>query len=164
MKVEIFIIGKNDSRYIDEQLSMFHTRISPLIPFEIKHIQELKLDKGKPILDILKKQSELVLKSISPGDTIVLLDEKGKEYTSEEFANYIQMKSNIGTKKLIFIIGGAYGFGTLLYSRANELLSLSKMTFTHQMVRIIFVEQLYRALTINHHMPYHHGNNQSKEC
>ena len=103
-----------------------------------------------------EKEGELILKNIQAGDYLVLLDDKGKEYTSMQFASYIEKKTHTVSKRLIFAIGGPYGFSEAVYQKANEKLTLSRMTFSHQMVRLIFVEQLYRAMTILNNEPYHH--------
>jgi 23S rRNA (pseudouridine1915-N3)-methyltransferase len=117
---------------------------------ELKNVSALSKDQIK------SKEGELILKSISPTDDVILLDEKGKEYTSVEFARIIQDKISYAGKDIVFIIGGAYGFSEAVYQRANSKLSLSRMTFSHQMVRAIFVEQIYRAFTIMRGEPYHH--------
>ena len=132
------------------------SKINNYNPFEIEAISYLKNTKSLPV-DIQKKQEgELFLKKITDQDVVVLLDERGKEYSSHQFSQFIQQRCNSGCKNLLFFIGGAYGFSEALYQRANFTLSMSKMTFPHKLARLLFVEQLYRAFTILKGEPYHH--------
>ena len=130
-------------------------RISHYIPFEITVIPDLKNTKSLTEEQQKNKEGELIMQKLQPSDTVVLLDEHGKEYRSIEFADWLQRKQNTA-RRLVFVVGGPYGFSDDVYARANEKLSLSKMTFSHQMVRLLFVEQIYRACTIIKGEPYHH--------
>lgn len=156
MKLELLVIGKTNDKYLQEGINNFTKRISHYIPFEIKYLPDVKLTKNLSE----DKQKELegltFLSNVQAGDVIVLLDEKGREFTSREFSAYIEKKMINVSKKLIFIIGGPYGFSHAVYERANEKISLSKMTFSHEMVRLFFTEQIYRAMTILRGEPYHH--------
>lgn len=156
MKVVLLVIGKTDASYFSEAINEYNKRLSHYIPFEIQIIPDIKNTKKLTTDQQKEKEGDLLLKNFSNGDHIVLLDEKGREYTSTQFASYIEKKMHIITKKLIFVIGGPYGFSKSVYDRANERITLSKMTFSHQMVRLIFTEQLYRAMTILNNEPYHH--------
>ena len=124
--------------------------------FDMEVIPELKNTKSLSMEQQKEKEGELILKAIQPGDVVVLLDEHGKEFRSIEFADWVEKKMHTVNKRLVFIIGGPYGFSPSVYAAAQEKISLSKMTFSHQMIRLIFVEQLYRAMTILNNGPYHH--------
>ena len=126
------------------------------IKFELEIIPDLKNSKNLSEASQKEKEGELILKKVQTSDELVLLDEQGKQYSSVDFSDYLQKKMNAGLKQLIFVIGGPYGFSAEVYQRANGKISLSKMTFSHQMVRVFFVEQLYRAFTILKNEPYHH--------
>lgn len=156
MKLELLVIGKTNAKYLQEGIDNFVKRINHYVPFEIKYLPDVKLTKNLTE----DKQKELeglaFLSNIQSGDVLVLLDEKGKEFTSREFSAYLEKKMITVNKKLIFIIGGPYGFSPAIYERANEKISLSKMTFSHEMVRLFFTEQIYRAMTILRGEPYHH--------
>jgi 23S rRNA (pseudouridine1915-N3)-methyltransferase len=155
LKVELLWIGKSVGNYVIEGVKEFEKRIKHYHSFSIKEIPHLKnSDKLKPH-EIKKKEAELLLSKVSNDDFIILLDENGKLKNSIEFADFLQQKMLQSVKKLVFIIGGAYGFDTSIYSRANQKLSLSPMTFSHQLIRVIFLEQLYRANTIIRKEPYH---------
>ena len=123
--------------------------------FNMRFLPDLKKTKNLSSAEIKKHEGKKLLKGIAPGDELVLLDEKGKQFNSVEFASFLQKKFNAGLKKMIFCIGGAYGFSEEVYMRSNSKISLSEMTFSHQMVRLIFLEQLYRAFTIIKGEPYH---------
>ena len=124
--------------------------------FDMEVIPELKNTKSLSMEQQKEKEGELILKAIQPGDVVVLLDEHGKEFRSIEFADWVEKKMHTVNKRLVFVIGGPYGFAPSVYAAAQEKISLSKMTFSHQMIRLIFVEQLYRAMTILNNGPYHH--------
>mgnify|MGYP000989706152 CR=1 FL=1 len=156
MKICLYIVGKTKNSGIEKEINEFKRRIEHYVKFEINTIIEPRERKNYSLEQIKKSESELILAKIEKSDFVVLLDERGKEYTSNEFASFIQLKMNSGIKKVVFIIGGAYGFGEDVYKRANELVALSKLTFSHQIVRLIFIEQLYRAFTIIKGEPYHH--------
>lgn len=156
MKISLIVIGKTDTNYFTDAVNEYRKRLEHYIPFEIQVIPDIKNTKSLTTDQQKEKEGELILKSLQPGDYIVLLDEKGKEYTSVQFASYIEKKTHTVAKRLIFVIGGPYGFSQAVYEKANEKITLSRMTFSHQMVRLIFVEQLYRAMTILNNEPYHH--------
>ncbi|MES5136110.1 23S rRNA (pseudouridine(1915)-N(3))-methyltransferase RlmH [Prevotella amnii] len=155
MKTILIVVGKTGNKIFQTGIDDYTNRIGHYMPFSIITIPELKNTKNLTIDLQKKKEGELILKEIQPTDTIILLDEKGKELRSTEYAKWLKQKQSI-SRRLIFIIGGPYGFSKEIYERANEKISLSKMTFSHQMVRLIFVEQLYRACTILKGEPYHH--------
>ena len=156
MKITLLTVGKTDKDWVRQGLDIYVSRLKHYIPFSIVEIPELKNVSALSKDQIKSKEGELILKNIRPADDVILLDEKGKQYTSVELAKIIQDKISYAGKDIIFIIGGAYGFSDAVYQRANSKLSLSKMTFSHQMVRAIFAEQIYRAFTIMRGEPYHH--------
>lgn len=155
MKALLLLVGKTRSKLYSSEINDYLQRINHYIPFEIKIIPDLRSTKNLSEPQQKKLEGELLLKEIQPSDTVVLLDEHGKEYRSVELARWLEKKQNT-CKRIIFIIGGPYGFSEDVYKRSNESISLSLMTFSHQMVRLIFIEQLYRACTINKGEPYHH--------
>ncbi|WP_024989529.1 23S rRNA (pseudouridine(1915)-N(3))-methyltransferase RlmH [Segatella albensis] len=155
MKTELILVGKTVNKHFVAGIKDYTERIGHYMPFEIKVIPEIKNTKSLSEQQQKDKEGELILKMIQPSDTVVLMDEHGTEFRSIEFAKWLQKKQNT-TRRLIFVIGGPYGFAQPVYDRANELISLSKMTFSHQMVRLIFTEQIYRACTIIKGEPYHH--------
>jgi 23S rRNA (pseudouridine1915-N3)-methyltransferase len=156
LKVTIVLIGKTDKKYLKEGIEDYVKRLNFYLPLEIKIIPDLK--KTGALTEDLQKEKEgkAILEQIHPGDQLILLDEKGKEFSSVEFSKWMEKKMIGGTRNLIFVIGGPYGFSEALYQRADFKISLSRMTFSHQMVRMIFVEQLYRSMTILKNEPYHH--------
>ena len=156
MKVILLVTGKTDAGYWNDALNDYSDRLRHYIPFETEVIQDVK--KVKNLTEPQQKEHEgrLILKSLQAGDECILLDECGKEYSSKQFANYLEKKLQSAPKRLVFVAGGPYGFSDEVLERASERLSLSKMTFSHQMVRPVFVEQLYRAMTILRGEPYHH--------
>ena len=156
MKITLLTVGKTDRDWVKQGLDIYVSRLKHYIPFSITEIPELKNVSALSREQIKAKEGELILKNVKPADNLVLLDERGKEYSSVEFAKVLQDKINYEGKDIVFVIGGAYGFSDAVYARANSKLSLSKMTFSHQMVRTIFTEQLYRAFTIMKGEPYHH--------
>lgn len=156
MKISLLVIGKTDAHYFIDSIKEYQSRLEHYIPFEIIVIPDLKNTKNLNIDQQKEKEGELILKAIQPGDQIVLLDEHGKEYTSLQFSSYIEKKTHTVSKRLIFVVGGPYGFSEAVYNKATEKITLSKMTFSHQMIRLIFIEQLYRAMTILNNEPYHH--------
>lgn len=155
MKIHLLCIGKTDDKKIAELTHYYTQRLPKYWNFEITEIQDVKNARNLPSELLKKEEAKLFLAHIDAADTVVLLDEKGKEYTSREFAQKLQNWQNHSAKKICFLIGGAYGFSDEIYGRAQEKLSLSKMTFTHQMIRLFFVEQLYRADQILQGKPYH---------
>lgn len=155
MKVTLILVGKTTDKHFDAGINDYAGRIKHYLPFEITIIPELKNTKSLSEEQQKEKEGEQILKLLTSSDTVVLLDEHGKEMRSIEYAQWLQ-KKQATAKRLVFVIGGPYGFSPAVYSRADEKISLSKMTFSHQMVRLIFTEQLYRACTIISHEPYHH--------
>lgn len=156
MKITLLTVGKTDRDWVRQGLDIYVSRLKHYIPFSMVEIPELKNVSALSKEQIKAKEGELILKNIRPADDLILLDEHGREYTSVELAKVIQEKISYTGKDMVFVIGGAYGFSPDVYSRANSRISLSKMTFSHQMVRAIFAEQLYRAFTIMKGEPYHH--------
>ena len=155
MKTELLLVGKTVNKHFIAGINDYVERTNHYMPFNITVIPELKNTKALTEVQQKEREGDLILQKLQSSDTVVLLDEHGKELRSIEFADWLQRKQNT-TRRLIFIIGGPYGFSKAVYERANERLSLSKMTFSHQMVRLIFCEQIYRACTIIRGEPYHH--------
>ncbi|HEY9185802.1 MAG TPA: 23S rRNA (pseudouridine(1915)-N(3))-methyltransferase RlmH [Salegentibacter sp.] len=156
MTIKLVCIGKTDSTELKQLIEIYQKRLQFYIKFEIEIIPDLKKAKNLDESQQKTKEGELILDKIQTSDFVVLLDEKGKEFTSVGFSEYIQKRLNSGMKQIIFVIGGPYGFSQDVYKRANSKLALSKLTFSHQMVRLFFTEQLYRAFTILKNEPYHH--------
>lgn len=156
MTIKLIAIGKTDHKAILELIDEYSKRLNFYVKFELEIIPDLKNTKSLSESLQKEKEGELILKKLIPSDDLILLDERGKSYSSVDFSNYIQKKMNAGLKQLIFVIGGPYGFSDAVYARANGKISLSKMTFSHQMIRPFFVEQIYRAFTILRGEPYHH--------
>lgn len=156
MKLTLLAIGKTNSEELIRLFEDYRKRLTHYISFDTTIIPELKNTKNLSVAEQKEKEGELLLKNIDPQDEVILLDEKGKEYTSVDFAAFLEKKSLSSIKRMIFVIGGPYGFSDKVYQRANSRISLSKMTFSHQMIRVIFIEQLYRAMTIQKGEPYHH--------
>lgn len=156
MDIKLILHGKTEDNYIQEGLSNYSKRLKRYITFSEHTIPALKNAKNLSFDEIKQKEGDLLLSKIKPTDTLVLLDEKGKMFTSLNFSAFLQKQMNLGLKSLVFVVGGPYGFSDQVYQRANHTLSLSKMTFSHQMIRLFFVEQVYRAFTILNNEPYHH--------
>lgn len=156
MKVMLLAIGKTDENYLETGIQKYLSRISFYIPFEWRVIPDLKNRKNLSFEQQKTMEGNLILSQLQPGDELVLLDETGQGFVSREFSQYIEKKQLTMTKRVVFVIGGPYGFSASVYAAAHRKLSLSPMTFSHQMVRLIFLEQLYRALTIIKGEPYHH--------
>jgi len=156
MKIKLLAIGKTDDKNLITLFESYQKRLKHYINFELEIIQDIKNVKNLSQLEQKEKEGELILKKLLPTDILVLLDEKGKEMRSIEFANYLQKKMNSGIKQIVFVIGGPYGFSDNVYKKAQGKIALSKMTFSHQMIRLFVVEQLYRAFTILKNEPYHH--------
>ena len=156
MKFCLLVVGKTIEKHYISAIGDYVERARHYASFELEVIPELKNTKSLSIEQQKEKEAELILKALQPADTFVLLDEHGKEFRSVEFAHWVEKKMHTGAKRLVFIIGGPYGFAPSVYAAAQEKISLSKMTFSHQMIRLIFVEQFYRAMTILHNGPYHH--------
>jgi len=158
MKVTVLVVGKNKEAYINEALREYEKRINKYLPFQIEEISGIKGSKKYAEKEIKEKEGRNILKRLPTEGFVVLLDERGKQMKSGGFANWLQKVMNSGTRNLVFVIGGAYGFCDEVYEKADMTLSLSKMTFSHQIARIVFAEQLYRAFTIIKGEPYHHGD------
>lgn len=156
MKITLLTVGKTDKDWVRQGMDIYVSRLKHYIPFSVMEIPELKNVSSLTKDQIKVREGELILKNIRPTDDLILLDEKGKEYSSVEFAKVIQDKISYAGKDMVYVIGGAYGFSEAVYKRANSKISLSRMTFSHQMVRAIFTEQIYRAFTIMKGEPYHH--------
>ena len=155
MKTELIVVGRTVNKHFIAGIADYSERIGHYMPFSITTIPELKNTKSLTEEQQKLAEGEQILKLIQPSDTVVLLDEHGHEFRSVERASWLEQKRNTA-RRLVFVIGGPYGFSQAVYSRSNEKISLSKMTFSHQMVRLIFTEQLYRACTIIKGEPYHH--------
>ncbi|MEI8114250.1 MAG: 23S rRNA (pseudouridine(1915)-N(3))-methyltransferase RlmH [Bacteroidia bacterium] len=156
MKICLLVIGKTDEEYLQKGIELFMKRIPHYISFEMKVIPDLKNSKNLSEEQQKAKEGELILQQLTSSDELLLLDEQGFEISSVDFARFLEKKMISGIKRLVLLIGGPYGFSESVYARANGKVSLSKMTFSHQMVRLIFLEQLYRAMTILKGEPYHH--------
>lgn len=156
MKVCLLVIGKTDAAYLRSGIEEYEKRLSRYLPYEMKILPDVKNARNLEEEVQKEKEGKMLLEEMQRTDWVVLLDDKGRQQSSLEFSNYLAQKMLGGIKRLVFVIGGPYGFSPAVYQRANEKLSLSKMTFSHQMVRLIFVEQLYRGMTILKGEPYHH--------
>lgn len=156
MKITFIVIGKTNQSALIQLIDDYQRRLKHYTNFESLTILELKNSKNISEKEQKDKEGELIIKQLEQGDEVILLDEKGKEYTSVAFSEFIAKKMMSSNKRMVFVVGGPYGFSENVYARANGLISLSAMTFSHQMIRLIFVEQLYRAFTILKGEPYHH--------
>lgn len=156
MKILLIVVGKTDQQWLNEGIGHYIERLTHFCQFEIQVIPDIKNTKNMDEGVQKVREGEQILKILQPSDDVWLLDDKGKEMTSPEMAAWLEKRMAQSTKRLVFIIGGPYGFSQEVYSRVPGKISLSKMTFSHQMVRLIFVEQLYRAFTILNNLPYHH--------
>lgn len=156
MTIRLLAIGKTDNPHLQSLIEVYSKRLKHYIKFELEPIPDIKNAKNLSESEQKRKEGELIFSKIEKSDVVILLDEKGKNLNSIEFANYLQKHMNSGVKRIVFLIGGPYGFSPEIYGRANGMLSLSKMTFSHQMVRLFIIEQLYRGFTILRNEPYHH--------
>ena len=156
MKIKLIVVGKTNTAYLKSGENEYENRLKHYCNFEEVIISEVKNGSKLSKNELKIKEGKLILKKISPGDKVILLDNDGNVFSSNEFADFLNKNMLNSNKKLVFIIGGAYGFSKNMYYKADYKLSLSKMTFSHQMVRLIFKEQLYRALTIHKREKYHH--------
>ncbi len=156
MQIKLLCVGKTHSAYLTEGLDEYTKRVNKYVKFEITPLPDIKNTAGLSEDQRKNEEGKIIVENIPAGAFIVLLDEKGKEYTSEKFADQWQRWFNQGCKHIICVVGGPYGFSKEMYERANAKISLSTMTFSHEMVRLFFVEQLYRSLTIIKNEPYHH--------
>ena len=155
MKITLIQVGKTNENYIQTGIKEYQKRLKNYIVFEEITVAEAK-NKKKTIKEQKVEEAKNILKEIKGGDLVILLDEKGKEYNSVGYSQFLQKQLNSGVKRVTFVVGGAYGFSEVVYARSNQKIALSKMTFSHQMVRLIFKEQLYRGFTILKNEPYHH--------
>jgi 23S rRNA (pseudouridine1915-N3)-methyltransferase len=156
MKIEFWMQGASAFDYIKTAIDIYDKRLKHFIPFEIQTLSDIKNAKSLSEDQLKTKEGEQQLKKIEQGDFLILLDERGKQYSSIQFSEYLEGLMQLSHKRIIFLIGGAYGFSDAVYQRANAQWSLSKLTFSHQMVRLFVVEQIYRALSIQRGLPYHH--------
>ena len=155
MKITLLLVGKTLKGWIKDGLDVYEGRLGHYVGFNVVEIPELKNVSALTKDQIKKKEGELILKAVRPDDNLILLDERGMERSSLEWASFLQTEMAKG-KNIVYVVGGAYGFSEEVYARSNGKVSLSRMTFSHQMVRVIFAEQLYRAFTIINGEPYHH--------
>ena len=156
MKIKLLAIGKTDNKQLQQLIDNYQKRLGFYIKFSFEVIPDIKNAKNLSEAQQKQKEGEFILNKITSSDVLILLDENGKQYNSIEFSNYLQKYMNSGIKQLVFAIGGPYGFSHEVYNKAQGEISLSKMTFSHQMVRLFFIEQLYRGFTILRNEPYHH--------
>ncbi|RXP52340.1 23S rRNA (pseudouridine(1915)-N(3))-methyltransferase RlmH [Lutibacter sp. HS1-25] len=156
MKIKLLAIGKTDDKNLQTLIENYQNRLKHYINFELELIPDIKNVKNLSEVQQKEKEGELILSKLAPTDQLILLDEKGKEFRSIQFSEFLQKKMNAGIKQLVLVIGGPYGFSETVYQKAQGKISLSKMTFSHQMIRLFMVEQLYRAFTILKNEPYHH--------
>jgi len=156
MTIKLLAIGKTDSAELKQLISLYENRLSHYIKFELQLLPDLKKTKNLSESQQKEKEGQLILNQISSTDNLIILDEGGKQFTSIAFASYLQKKMNSGLKQVVFVIGGPYGFSSDVYAKAKGKISLSSMTFSHQMVRLFMLEQLYRGFTILKNEPYHH--------
>ncbi|CAN1496804.1 COG1576 Uncharacterized conserved protein [Flavobacteriaceae bacterium] len=156
MNIKLIAIGKTDNKALQSLIDDYTKRLSFYIKFDLDSIPDIKNVKNLSESQQKEKEGELILSKISPTDNLILLDENGKSFSSVGFSAELQKKMNAGIKTLVFVIGGPYGFSDAVYAKANGKISLSQMTFSHQMVRLFFIEQVYRGFTILKNEPYHH--------
>ena len=156
MNIELIVVGKTDMKEVEALVAMYTKRLNHYVKFAITTIADVRNTKNLSAAEQKRMEGEAILRLVTDSDHLMLLDEHGLELRSIEFADLLQKRMSAGTKRLVFVIGGPYGFSDAVYQRANSKLSLSKMTFSHQIVRAIFTEQLYRAFTILKNEPYHH--------
>lgn len=155
MDIKLLTVGKTDVKWVKEGLDLYMSRLAHYVPFSLIEIPQFKNVSSFSKDQIKEKEGELILKQLRTSDLVWLLDERGKQYSSLEFADFLQKVMSRG-RDIVFVIGGAYGFSKDVYARADGMVSISKMTFSHQMVRTVFAEQVYRAFTIIRGEPYHH--------
>lgn len=155
MKLTLLLTGKTTDTHLDALIDEYTKRLNHYVPFALQVIPELKNAKSLTQEQVKEQEGQLILRSLTPNQEVILLDEHGREYRSVEFADFVQRKLSSG-RDVTFVVGGPYGFSKAVYDRADGQISISKMTFSHQMIRLLFTEQLYRAMTILHHEPYHH--------
>lgn len=156
MKITVLAVGKTATGYLAEGIDHYLKRLKHYLPVELIVIPDIKGARSLTEAEQKEREGDAMLQALQPGDYVVLLDERGREYTSREFSDEISRRMNQGLKRVVYIIGGPYGFAPKIYDRADSKISLSRMTMTHEMVRLLFVEQIYRAMTILRGEPYHH--------
>ena len=156
MKIKLLVIGKTDDKNLQVLIQKYEKRLKHYIKFDLEIIPDVKNIKNMSEKDQKDKEGQLILKKITPGDQLWLLDEKGEMFRSVEFSRFLQKKMNSGVKRFVLVIGGPYGFSEAVYNKSMGKISLSKMTFSHQMIRLFAIEQLYRAFSILKNEPYHH--------
>ncbi len=156
MQFVFLVVGKTNEKYLREGVAEYHKRLQKYIPFKEEVIPELKRQKGLSELELKTREGQEILSRLKTSDFVALLDENGMSFKSVQFAQRLQKRMNAGSKRIVFVVGGPYGFSDEVFQRANEKIALSKMTFSHQMVRLFFTEQIYRAFTILRNEPYHH--------
>lgn len=156
MNIELIVVGKTDSREVEALVEMYAKRVNHYCRFSITTLADVRNTRNMAPSRQKQLEGEAIMKSLTESDFLVLMDERGGQYTSMEYAQWLQKRMLSGVKRLVIVIGGPYGFSDEVYARANQKISLSKMTFSHQIVRAIFAEQLYRAFTILNNEPYHH--------
>jgi len=156
MKITLLTVGKTSTPYIQEGIDLYLTRLRHYIQFEIQTLPDLKSTRSLSVEQQKEREGEAILVALTQADYVALLDERGTEMTSREWAAFLQKRMASGAGSVVFVVGGPYGFSQAVYDRANSLVSFSKMTFSHEMIRLFFTEQLYRAMTILRNEPYHH--------
>ncbi len=156
MKTVLMVVGRTTDKHFIASIEEYVQRVNHYIPFSVEVIPELKSTKNLSEAEQKSREAELILKALQPGDHLVLLDEHGREMRSVEFAQWMQKRLSAGPRRLVFLVGGPYGFAPSIYGQGKEKISLSQMTLSHQMIRLLFVEQIYRAMTILNGEPYHH--------
>ncbi len=157
MRITLLLIGATDKNYLNEGISDYQKRLIHYLPFDIRVIADVKNSRNLTADQQKEREGKALLDMVSPGDELVLLDVDGTELSSPGFAGWIEKRMIAGTRQVIFVVGGPYGFSEAVYKRADSKMSLSRLTFPHQLVRLLFVEQLYRAMTIIRGEPYHHA-------
>lgn len=163
MKIVLIVVGKTQNKHLTTLTEDYQERIGHYLPFAVEVQPELRNSRGLSFEEQKEREGKALLERFQSGDHVVLLDERGKELRSVDFATFVGKRLQSSGRRLVFVIGGPYGFSEAVYRRADEFLSLSQMTFSHQMIRLLFLEQLYRALTILQGEPYHHETEPSKE-
>ena len=157
MRITLLLVGATDKKYLGEGIEDYRKRLTHYLPFEMKVIADVKNNRNLPEEQQKEKEGKAILDQVSTGDELVLLDVEGVELSSPGLAAWIGKRMLAGTRQVVFVVGGPYGFSEAVYKRADSKISLSKLTFPHQLVRLLFVEQLYRAMTIIRGEPYHHA-------
>lgn len=156
MKITLLVVGKTTTGYLKPGIDDYTSRLRHYVPFDIEYVADARNTRNQSESQQKQTEGHGILSCVDKGDYVVLLDERGRELSSVAFSEYVQKRMSSGVRRVVFVIGGPYGFSQEVYDRANDKLSLSQMTFSHEMVRVIFAEQLYRAFTILNHEPYHH--------